>query len=102
MHLLDSPASGFPSGIMMIPVMIAIFYFVLWRPQQQEAKDQQKLVAGLQRGDRVVTAGGIHGRVHEAKADTLVLEVSPNAYLTVDRDTVRRKVSDETVAKAEK
>lgn len=100
MQLLDTPASGFPSGIMMIPIMVAIFYFVLWRPQQQEAKDQQKLVAGLQRGDRVVTSGGIHGRVHEAKADTLVLEISPNAFLTVDRDTVRRKVTDDASAKA--
>jgi len=104
MHLYDSPASGLPSGIMMIPIMLAIFYFVLWRPQQQEAKAQQTLIAGLQRGDLVVTAGGVHGKVHEARADTLVLEVSPNSYITVDRDTVKRKVNAETpaVTKAEK
>jgi preprotein translocase subunit YajC len=39
-----------------------------------------------------VTASGIHGKVHEAKGDTLVLEISPNAYLTVDREAVKRKV----------
>lgn len=88
----ESPASGFPSGIVMIPIMLAIFYFVLWRPQQQEQKEQQKLIAGLQRGDKVVTAGGIHGTVHEAKADTLIIEVSKDTFLTVDRDTVKRKV----------
>ena len=104
MHLYDSPDSGLPSGIMMIPIMVAIFYFVLWRPQQQEAKAQQTLIAGLQRGDLVVTSGGIHGKVHEARADTLVLEVSPNSYITVDRDTVKRKVTADApaVAKADK
>ena len=96
----DSPTSGLPSGVLMIPIMLAIFYFVLWRPQQQEQKEQQKLIAGLQRGDKVVTTGGIHGTVHEAKADTLIIEVSKDSYLTVDRDTVKRKVTDSTAPAA--
>ncbi len=91
--LHDSPASGLPSGVLMIPIMLAIFYFVLWRPQQQEQKEQQKLIAGLQRGDKVVTTGGIHGTVWEAKDATLVLEISKDTYMTVDRDTVKRKVT---------
>ncbi len=97
-------AGGISSGLFMVPVMLAIFYFVLWRPQQQEAKEAQKLIAGLIRGDKVVTTAGIHGKVHEARADTLVLELGPNTFMTVDRDSVKRKVSDEaaTPAKADK
>jgi len=89
----DPGASLLSSPLTMIPIVAAIFYFVLWRPQQQEQKEQQKLIASLQRGDKVVTTGGIHGTVHEAKADTLVIEVSTNSFLTVDRDTVKRKVA---------
>ena len=63
----------------------------------QVAKKGVALVASLQKGDQVVTGAGIHGRVHEAKADTLVLEIAPNTFLTVDRDTVRRKVADTQV-----
>lgn len=83
------------SQFFLIAAMIAIFYFLVWRPQRQEAQEQAKLVAGLQKGDRVVTQAGIHGKIHEARADTLVLEVAPNAYLTIDREAVRKKISDE-------
>lgn len=79
----------------LFPIMAAIFYFVLWRPQQQEAKEAQKLIAGLIRGDKVVTSAGIHGTVHEARDATLVLEIATNTYMTVDRDTVKRKVTDD-------
>ncbi|MSP56804.1 MAG: preprotein translocase subunit YajC [Myxococcales bacterium] len=85
----------------LFPIMAAIFYFVLWRPQQQEAKEAQKLIAGLVRGDKVVTTAGIHATVHEARDATLVLEIATNTYMTVDRDTVKRKVvADATPAGA--
>ena len=90
---LNDPGPMGSPWIMMI-AFAAIFYFVIFRPQQKEQKDHQALVASLQKGDRVVTGAGIHGRVHEAKADTLVLEIAPNTFLTVDRETVRRKVTD--------
>ena len=94
---LDGAASGSaPLLVQAIPfvAMAAIFYFFLLRPQQQEAKEHQSLVASLQRGDKVVTTSGIHGKVHEAKGETLVLEVSPNNYLTVDREAVKRKLTE--------
>lgn len=94
---MDGAASGSaPLLVQAIPfvAMAAIFYFFLLRPQQQEAKEHQALVASLQRGDRVVTTSGIHGKVHEAKGETLVLEVSPNNYLTVDREAVKRKLTE--------
>ncbi len=99
---LDAPAPG-PMGspwVMML-AFVAIFYFVLLRPQQKEQKEHQTLIAGLQKGDRVVTGGGLHGKIHEAKGETLVLEVSAGTFLTVERSSVARKVV-ETPVVAEK
>jgi preprotein translocase subunit YajC len=76
--------------------MFAIFYFLVFRPQRQEAENHAKLVAGLQRGDQVVTNAGIHGKIHEARGDTLVLEIASNSFLTVDRDSIKRKKTTES------
>ncbi len=86
------PAGLVSHQLFLFVVMGAVIWFTVIMPQRKEAKDHAALIASLQRGDRVVTNAGIHGKVHEARADTLVLEVSPNAFLTVDREAVRRKV----------
>ena len=92
-EFLSADVGGIPtSSLVMFALMGAILYFLVLRPQQQEAKQQAELVASLQKGDRVVTTSGLHGKVHEARGDTLVLEISANSYLTVDRDSVKRKV----------
>jgi len=93
---LDAPApsagAGLLANIPLLLLFVGVFYFLVFRPQQKEAAEHQKLVAGLQKGDKVVTSGGIHGRVVEARSDTLLLEISPGAQLVVDRDVVKRKV----------
>lgn len=104
LRTLDTPATSggsFLSTLPMLLAFVAIFYFIVLRPQQTEAKEHAKLVASLQKGDKVVTAGGVHGRVHEAKSDTLVLEISPNAFMTVDREVVKRKIAPTDPAKTE-
>ncbi|MDP2313019.1 MAG: preprotein translocase subunit YajC [Pseudomonadota bacterium] len=98
--LQAAPGGGFTSSLLLMVAFVAIFYFVMLRPQQQEAKEQAKLLASLQKGDRVVTAAGIHAKVHEVKADTLILEVAPNVTITVDRESVRKKVVDGAKADA--
>lgn len=95
--LQAAPEGGsFMSSVMLMVAFIAIFYFIMLRPQQKEAKEHAALLASLQKGDRVITASGLHGRVHEVKSDTLVLEVAPNVQVTVERDSVRRKVDTTT------
>ncbi|MDP2305321.1 MAG: preprotein translocase subunit YajC [Pseudomonadota bacterium] len=90
--LQAAPGGSFVSSIVLMVAFVAIFYFVMLRPQQKEAKDQAALLASIQKGDRVITASGLHGKVHEVKADTLQLEIAPNVLVTVDRESVRRKV----------
>jgi preprotein translocase subunit YajC len=80
--------------------MIAIFYFLLWRPQSQRQKALRALVDNLKRGDTVVTAGGILGRVVKSPAagDTEVLvEIADNVQVRVVKGTitdVRTKAAD--------
>lgn len=91
-------------GGMLLPLVMVgtVFYFFVYRPNQKDEAARKTLIAGLQRGDRVVTASGIHGKLHEARGETLVLEVSPNCFLTVDREVVKGKLAEPAVEVAKK
>jgi preprotein translocase subunit YajC len=75
-------------GIFMLVAMFAIFYFLLIRPQQKRRKEQANLVAKLAKGDEVVTASGILGRITKIEGNFLVLEVSDKVELKFQRDAV--------------
>lgn len=78
------------SGMLMIVAMIAIFYFVMIRPQSKKQKELKKQREAMQNGDKVVTAGGIHGRIKELRegSDTMLVEVAPGVSIKVDRASV--------------
>lgn len=72
-----APQAAAGSGIGMIiylVVMVAIFYFLLIRPQKKRQKAMQNMLDALQVGDKVVTAGGIMGKVYSIKEDSVVIE----------------------------
>ena len=85
--LLQSQQSGL-SSMLMIVAMIAIFYFVMIRPQSKKQKELKRQREAMQKGDRVVTAGGIHGRIREIKDTTIIVEVAPNVDLKLDKASV--------------
>lgn len=68
------PTGGFASFLPLL-AMIAVFYFLLIRPQQKRAKQHREMVAALKRGDEVITNGGIYGRVIETDEETVVLDL---------------------------
>ncbi len=68
------PAASGMASIIWIVVMIAIFYFMLIRPQKKQEKKMKEMLAGLQVGDKVVTAGGICGKITRLKDDVVFLE----------------------------
>lgn len=76
--------------MLMIVAMIVIFYFFMIRPQSKKQKEIKKAREAMQRGDRVVTAGGIHGKIKELSSDgiTLMLEVAPGVTIKVDKASV--------------
>lgn len=73
--------------------MVAIFYFVLVRPQQKRVKKHQQVIAALKPGDEVVTIGGLYGHVREVDDAVVHLEVAPGTVLRFARSAVRDKVA---------
>lgn len=86
-----APALGTDTIVQLVPIvaMIAIVYFVLWRPQQRRAKEQRELVQAAKRGDVVVTTGGIIGKVVKSVDDYEVeLEIAPNIKVRLARSGI--------------
>ena len=71
----------------MIPLvfMFAIFYFLLIRPQQKKAKEHRALLDGLKKGDRVVTAGGMHGMLSALDDQVVTLELAPGVNVKIGK-----------------
>ena len=69
-------------------IIIALFYFVMVRPQQKRQKDHQAMIEELQRGDKVMTAGGIYGTIESIREDSIVIKVESGASLRVARTSV--------------
>lgn len=88
-------AGGGMSGMIMIVLMIVIFYFFMIRPQQKKQKELKKQREAMQNGDKVVTAGGIHGRIKEIRENVIVIEASPGVSLKVDRGSVYPLVEEQ-------
>jgi preprotein translocase subunit YajC len=84
-----SPTSSF-LGLLPILLIFAIFYFLLFLPMQRQRKQQQKMLAGLQNGNTVVTSGGIVGTIVAIDSDdTVVLRIKPdNVKIQVTRSSI--------------
>jgi preprotein translocase subunit YajC len=80
-------------------LIIVVFYFFMIRPQMKRQKESQKFRDALQRGDKVVTTGGIYGRIDEIKDQVIYLEVAPNVKLKVDKSVLLKDMTDAPVAK---
>ena len=76
------------ANIVMIVVLIAIFYFFMIRPQQKKQNQIKKFREGIKVGDRVVTAGGIYGKVRSIVDTTFSLEISKDVRITIDKGSV--------------
>jgi len=76
------------STIIMFGAIFLIFYFMIIRPQQKKSKDRAKLLSNLEKGDKVVTSGGIHGIISGLDEKTCLLQVSDNLKIKVDRSAI--------------
>jgi preprotein translocase subunit YajC len=84
----NSATSTWTTPIMMV-AMIAVFYFFMIRPQAKKAKDQKAFINNLQKGDKIVTIAGIHGKVNKVNDDnTLEMETSPGSYIKIERSAI--------------
>ena len=82
--------SSLPGTIIMMVAMIAIFYFMLIRPQQKKDKAVKDMLSGLKKGDRICTIGGIYGTIEEIKEDTITVSVGKQkAEMVIARWAIR-------------
>jgi preprotein translocase subunit YajC len=77
--------------------IFAVFYFLLIRPQQKKAKEAKAMLEALQKGDEVVTAGGILGKISKISDQYMTIEVAPGTEITVQRGAVSQLLPKGTV-----
>jgi preprotein translocase subunit YajC len=91
---MGGPAGGAPGGggmmaqfqgLIPLVFMFAIFYFLLIRPQQKKAKEHRALLDALKKGDQVVTAGGMHGKVTALDDQVVTLEIAPGVNVKINK-----------------
>ena len=71
-------------------LIFGVFYFLVIRPQQKKLGEQEKMIKALQRGDRIVMAGGIHGKIAKIEGDEfLMIEVAEGVQIKIDRSSVQ-------------
>ncbi len=87
--LLQAAAGGSSTTLIMMGGMILVFYFFMIRPQAKKAKNQKKFINDLQKGDKIVTIAGIHGKINKVNDDnTLEMETSPGSYMRIERSAI--------------
>ena len=102
-YLLMQPQPGTEanpfSTFLPLILIIVVFYFFMIRPQMKRQKDLRKFRESLAKGDKVVTTGGIYGKVAEIKDNYVLLQVDDNVKLRVDKSAVVKDMSDVTPQK---
>ena len=103
----SKPASG-PGGsigsmLPMMLIMIAVVYFLMIRPEQKKQKERQALLAGIKKGDRVLTSAGMLGTVGNVKETTVMVKIAENTVVEFSKSAITQIVNkDGTEKQAEK
>ena len=88
----QAPAGGADGGMMnilFIVLMFVIIYFLMIRPQMKRAKEQRTMIEALQKGDEVITAGGVLGRISKMGEAYVTIEIAPNTEVSVQKAAVQ-------------
>ena len=81
------------SSLIFIILLVVVFWLFFIRPQSKKAKEEQKYRESLQKGDKVVTIGGLHGKVVEVKDTTVIISLSPNNEVEVEKSALVQSAS---------
>ena len=96
--LMGAPASGGgqPGGqmnLIFIVLIFVVFYFFFIRPQMKKTKEQKKFRESLKKGDKIITIGGIHGKIIEVAETTVIIEVEGQNRLKMEKSAVAMDIS---------
>lgn len=92
-HAMGAPPEGGGNPIAsLLPfvLMFLVLYLLILRPQMKKQKNQQKMIDELEKGDQIVTSGGIHGSIANIKDDVIVVKIADNVKIEVSRAAVSR------------
>lgn len=92
--LQAQPGANMGSTLLMFAAIIVVFYFFMIRPQMKRQKELKAFQESLKKGDRVIIAGGVYGKISEIKEEYAVVEVDDNVRLKVIKSTIIRDASD--------
>lgn len=90
---------GMSMTLIMILLIIVVFYFFMIRPQQKRQKQMEEFKKSLEKGDKVTTIGGIHGKICDVKESTFLVEIANDVRIEVDKAAI---AVDEAQLKAKK
>lgn len=96
----DGGASAPQGGIMeFLPLiaLVAVFYFLILRPQQKRAKEQKAMIEALQKGDEVATVGGVLGKVTKVGEDSAAIEIADNVVIQVQKAAIQNVLPKGTI-----
>lgn len=79
---------SFVSTLIFFALIFVVFYFMILRPQQKRQKEREKMLSAVKKGDKVVTSGGIHGKVTSVDEKTVCVEVDNNVTLKMEKTAV--------------
>ena len=85
---------GGSSMFIMLLLMFVIMYFFMIRPQQKKQKEIQKMRESMKVGDRVITSGGIHGKIKEVEETAFIIEIAEGVRIKVDKASVFAAAND--------
>ncbi len=102
--LLMAPAEGGKGGgglqtLLMFGLIFVVFYFFMIRPQVKKQKEQKKFREALKKGDKIVTIGGIHGKIAEIQENTVTIEVEGGNRLKIEKSAIAQEFSGEEMEK---
>ncbi len=92
--LLQATGQNPMSSLLFLLLIIVIFYFFMIRPQVKRQKELKKFREALKKGDKVITSGGIYGRIVEIEDHTVLLEVDNNVKIRVDKSALLKDPTD--------
>lgn len=81
------------STLIMFGAIFAIFYFMIIRPQQKKAKEREALLGSVKKGDKIITASGIHGTVSGLDDKTVLIDVGNNTKIKMERSAIGQVVN---------
>lgn len=86
------------SSLVLMALIFAVFYFIVLMPARKQQKKKEAMIAALKKGDRVVTAGGIHGTVAAVEDTVVLLKVAENVKLRISKSAVGGVIAGDGVA----